>query len=73
MQQATWWIDALSNITTDRDYYQAALQKYVSTDIAYHKVNVFNTSCSHHANSRNMCSIHVDNQFVGNSYNLPRL
>lgn len=72
MQQATWWIDALSNITTDRDYYQAALQKYVSTDIAYHKLNVFNTSCSHHANSRNMFSIHVDNQFVGNSYNLPQ-
>jgi len=21
MQQATWWIDALSNITTDRDYF----------------------------------------------------
>ena len=52
--------------------HQAALPKYVSTDIAYRKVNVFNTSCSHHANSRNMFSIHVDNQFVGNSYNLPQ-
>jgi len=47
-------------------------KEYVSTDIAYHKVNVFNTSCSHHANSRNMFSIHVDNQFVGNSYNFPQ-
>jgi len=77
MQQATWWIDALSQIVIISIKWlyfnhQAALQKYVSTDIAYHKVCVFNTSCSHHANSRNMFSIHVDNQFVGKSYNLPQ-